>query len=256
MKSVKCGLKRSFAVFWQHTGVTGIPGNFTQVTGKNEILLGRHLSSSQASGTPVPCWPTGCSADIKTDMCAYLAVHINGVILQVNLLLARCRSTYHFLQKIKELSLLIEFPLTLASQALPWPGPNVGQLILQAYQLQELGLGNGSSLSITRIFLLGRRSRCPSRDFYLSQSKIQCKSAGQKRKPLHKPESIHILRVMDYGVEANSTSDFYVMEYLQGKVLRYHPPPASFFCRKPQTWRQVAWDHGTYQGIPVSREIC
>ncbi|MBE9054160.1 serine/threonine protein kinase [Nostocales cyanobacterium LEGE 11386] len=101
--------------------------------------------------------------------------------------------------------------------------PNIGRLLGKRYQLQEL-IGTGAMGRVYRAkdTLLGgvpvavkflalsiQNKKMRLQDRFEREAKT-CALLGQK--------SIHIVRVMDYGVDENNTP-FYVMEYLQGQSL-------------------------------------
>ncbi|TVP61010.1 MAG: serine/threonine protein kinase [Nodularia sp. (in: Bacteria)] len=101
--------------------------------------------------------------------------------------------------------------------------PNIGRLLGKRYQLQEL-IGTGAMGRVYRAkdILLGgvpvavkflalslHNKKMRLQDRFEREAKT-CALLGQK--------SIHIVRVMDYGVDENNTP-FYVMEYLQGQSL-------------------------------------
>ncbi|MEH2336927.1 serine/threonine-protein kinase [Nostoc sp.] len=101
--------------------------------------------------------------------------------------------------------------------------PNIGRLLSKRYQLQEL-IGTGAMGRVYRAkdTLLGgvpvavkflalsiQNEKMRLQDRFEREAKT-CALLGQK--------SIHIVRVMDYGVDDNNTP-FYVMEYLQGQSL-------------------------------------
>jgi eukaryotic-like serine/threonine-protein kinase len=101
--------------------------------------------------------------------------------------------------------------------------PNIGRLLSKRYQLQEL-IGTGAMGRVYRAkdILLGgvpvavkflalsiQNQKMRLQDRFEQEAKT-CALLGQK--------SIHIVRVMDYGIDENNTP-FYVMEYLQGKSL-------------------------------------
>jgi eukaryotic-like serine/threonine-protein kinase len=101
--------------------------------------------------------------------------------------------------------------------------PNIGRLLVKRYHLQEL-IGTGAMGRVYRAKdnLLGgvpvaikflsmsiQNKKMRLRERFEREAKT-CALLGQK--------SIHIVRVMDYGVDENNTP-FYVMEYLQGKSL-------------------------------------
>ncbi|GAB1541289.1 serine/threonine-protein kinase [Scytonema sp. NUACC21] len=140
--------------------------------------------------------------------------------------------------------------------------PNIGRLLSKRYELQDI-IGTGAMGRVYRAkdTLLGG---VPVAIKFLSLSiqnqKIRvlerfereaktCALLGQK--------SIHIVRVMDYGVDENATP-YYVMEYLQGTNL-------SHLIRKQQLSlprflsivRQICLGlNCAHNGIPVEGKIC
>ena len=101
--------------------------------------------------------------------------------------------------------------------------PNIGRLLSKRYQLQEL-IGTGAMGRVYRAkdVLLGgvpvaikflalsiQNEKMRLQERFETEAKT-CALLGQK--------SIHIVRVMDYGVDDRNTP-FYVMEYLQGESL-------------------------------------
>ncbi|MBD2353553.1 serine/threonine protein kinase [Tolypothrix sp. FACHB-123] len=101
--------------------------------------------------------------------------------------------------------------------------PNIGRLLSKRYQLQEL-IGTGAMGRVYRAkdILLGgvpvavkflalsiQNEKMRLQERFEREAKT-CALLGQK--------SIHIVRVMDYGVDEKNTP-FYVMEYLQGQSL-------------------------------------
>jgi serine/threonine-protein kinase len=101
--------------------------------------------------------------------------------------------------------------------------PNTGRLLGKRYQLQEL-IGTGAmgrvyrgkdtllagvpvAIKFLALSIQNQKMRLQER---FEQEAKTCALLGQK--------SIHIVRVMDYGVDENSTP-YYVMEYLQGQNL-------------------------------------
>ncbi|MEA5583307.1 serine/threonine-protein kinase [Nodularia harveyana UHCC-0300] len=101
--------------------------------------------------------------------------------------------------------------------------PNIGRLLAKRYQLQQL-IGTGAMGRVYRAkdTLLGgvpvavkflalsiQNQKMGLQDRFEREAKT-CALLGQK--------SIHIVRVMDYGIDTNNTP-FYVMEYLPGKSL-------------------------------------
>lgn len=139
---------------------------------------------------------------------------------------------------------------------------NIGRLIAERYQLQEL-IGTGAMGQVYRandVLLAGvpvaikflalsiQNQRIGVQERFEREAKT-CALLGQK--------SIHIVRVMDYGVDENG-NPFYVMEYLQGKnlsnVIRLEPLSLARFL---SLVRQVTLGlQCAHQGIPVDGEIC
>ncbi|MHC5670778.1 serine/threonine protein kinase [Nostoc sp.] len=140
--------------------------------------------------------------------------------------------------------------------------PNIGRLLSKRYQLQEL-IGTGAMGRVYRAkdTLLGgvpvavkflaisiQNEKLRLEDRFEREAKT-CALLGQK--------SIHIVRVMDYGVDDNNTP-FYVMEYLQGQslnnIIRKQRVPLPRFlsmARQLSLGLQCAHD-----GIPVDGTIC
>jgi eukaryotic-like serine/threonine-protein kinase len=99
--------------------------------------------------------------------------------------------------------------------------PNLGQLLISRYQLVEL-IGKGSMGRVYRAEdkLLGG---VPVAVKFLSKAllseRMKMRFAGEARAgALLGQKSIHIVRVIDYGVN-HDDAPFYVMEYLQGESL-------------------------------------
>jgi serine/threonine protein kinase len=103
------------------------------------------------------------------------------------------------------------------------PDPNIGRLLGKRYQLQDL-IGSGAMGRVYRAkdILLGgvpvavkflalsmQNEKMRLQERFEREAKT-CALLGQK--------SIHIVRVMDYGVDEKNTP-YYVMEYLQGQSL-------------------------------------
>jgi eukaryotic-like serine/threonine-protein kinase len=140
--------------------------------------------------------------------------------------------------------------------------PNIGRLLSKRYQLQEL-IGTGAMGRVYRAkdILLGgvpvavkflalsiQNEKMRLQDRFEREAKT-CALLGQK--------SIHIVRVMDYGVDENNTP-FYVMEYLQGKSLssvirQEHLSLTRFLSMVRQISLGLQCAH---EGIPVERTIC
>jgi eukaryotic-like serine/threonine-protein kinase len=140
--------------------------------------------------------------------------------------------------------------------------PNTGRLLSKRYELQDI-IGTGAMGRVYRAkdVLLGgvpvavkflalsiQNQKMRVLERFEREAKT-CALLGQK--------SIHIVRVMDYGVDENGTP-FYVMEYLQGTSL-------SHIIRKQQLSlprffsiaRQICLGlHCAHNGIPVDGKIC
>jgi eukaryotic-like serine/threonine-protein kinase len=137
--------------------------------------------------------------------------------------------------------------------------PNIGRLLGKRYQLQEL-IGSGAMGRVYRAkdTLLGgvpvavkflslsiQNEKMRLQERFEREAKT-CALLGQK--------SIHIVRVMDYGVD----EIYYVMEYLQGQTLsniirRKHLTLPRFLSMA----RQIALGlQCAHNGIPVDGEIC
>ncbi|MBD2777447.1 serine/threonine-protein kinase [Iningainema tapete] len=139
---------------------------------------------------------------------------------------------------------------------------NIGRLLSKRYQLQEL-IGTGAMGRVYRAkdVLLGgvpvavkflalsiQNQKMRLQDRFEREAKT-CAVLGQR--------SIHIVRVMDYGVDENNTP-FYVMEYLQGTSLtniirKQHLPLPRFLSMVRQISLGLQCAH---DGIPVEGKIC
>jgi eukaryotic-like serine/threonine-protein kinase len=139
--------------------------------------------------------------------------------------------------------------------------PNIGRLLIKRYQLQEI-IGTGAMGKVYRAkdILLGgvdiaikflalsiQHEKMRLQDRFEREAKT-CALLGQR--------SIHIVRVMDYGVDENGTP-FYVMEYLQGRnlssVLRNQLLPIHRFTNIA---RQIGLGlQCAHNGIPVDGNI-
>ncbi len=140
--------------------------------------------------------------------------------------------------------------------------PNIGRLLSKRYQLQEL-IGTGAMGRVYRAkdILLGgvpvavkflalsiQNEKLQLQDRFKREART-CALLGQK--------SIHIVRVMDYGVDDNNTP-FYVMEYLQGQslnnIVRKQQLPLPRFLSMV---RQISLGlECAHNGIPVDGTIC
>jgi serine/threonine-protein kinase len=139
--------------------------------------------------------------------------------------------------------------------------PNIGRLLGKRYQIQEL-IGTGAMGRVYRAkdILLGgvpvavkflalsiQNEKMRLRERFEREAKT-CALLGQK--------SIHIVRVMDYGVDESNTP-FYVMEYLEGQslsqIIRQHNMTLPrFFSMVRQIGLGLQCAH---DGIPVDGTI-
>ena len=139
--------------------------------------------------------------------------------------------------------------------------PNVGRLLAKRYQLQKLiGTGAMGRVYLAKDILLGG---VPVAIKFLALSIQNPKMRLQERFEreaqtcaLLGQKSIHIVRVMDYGVDENSTP-FYVMEYLEGEnlddIIYLQPLPCSRFLSLA---RQISLGlQCAHQGILVDGEV-
>ncbi|WP_248277252.1 serine/threonine-protein kinase [Brasilonema octagenarum] len=140
--------------------------------------------------------------------------------------------------------------------------PNIGRLLGKRYELQEI-IGTGAMGRVYRAkdILLGgvpvavkflalstQNQNLRVQERFEQEAKT-CAILGQK--------SIHIVRVMDYGVDENNTP-FYVMEYLQGtslsNIIRHQPPCLPRFLNLV---RQICLGlQCAHNGIFVEGKIC
>lgn len=140
------------------------------------------------------------------------------------------------------------------------PDPNLGQLLISRYQLEEL-IGKGSMGRVYRAedTLLGG---VPVAVKFLSQAllneRMKIRFAQEARAgALLGQRSIHIVRVIDYGVNPEEVP-FYVMEYLQGislsDMLLDEPLPLLQFFK---LIRHVCLGlQAAHEGILVEGENC
>ena len=137
--------------------------------------------------------------------------------------------------------------------------PNIGRLLGNRYQLQELiGFGamgrvyrakdtllGGVPVAVKFLTLSMQNERMRWQERFEREAKT-CALLGQK--------SIHIVRVMDYGVD----EIYYVMEYLQGQTLgqiirKKHLSLPRFLRIAKQIGLGLQCAH---DGIPVDGKIC
>lgn len=140
--------------------------------------------------------------------------------------------------------------------------PNIGRLIANRYQLQEL-IGTGAMGRVYRAddTLLGGVAvavKFLSLSIHNQRIRVQERFEREaKTSALLSQKSIHIVRVMDYGVDKNGTP-FYVMEYLLGKslgdLIRLNPLSLRRFLNVA---RQICLGlQCAHQGIFVNGELC
>ncbi|TFI54753.1 serine/threonine protein kinase [Mastigocladus laminosus UU774] len=139
--------------------------------------------------------------------------------------------------------------------------PNIGRLLSNRYQLKEL-IGSGAMgrvygakdvllggvpVAVKFLALSVQNQKMQLQQRFEREAKT-CALLGQK--------SIHIVRVMDYGVDEHNTP-FYVMEYLQGKGLNHviHKQDCSL-PRFLSLSRQISLGlQCAHSGIPVDGKI-
>jgi serine/threonine-protein kinase len=140
--------------------------------------------------------------------------------------------------------------------------PNIGRLIAQRYQLQELiGTGAMGQVYLANDLLLGgvpvaikflalsiQNNKIRVQERFEREAKT-CALLGQK--------NIHVVRVMDYGVDENSIP-YYVMEYLQGESLSEVIRSQSLSLTRFLSFaRQLCLGlQAAHEGIPVDGELC
>jgi serine/threonine-protein kinase len=140
--------------------------------------------------------------------------------------------------------------------------PNIGRSLMNRYKLQELvGTGAMGRVYLAQDLLLGgvpvavkflslsiQNPKMRMQERFETEAKT-CALLGQK--------SIHIVRVMDYGVDDKKTP-FYVMEYLEGAslshVIRTQTPSLTRFLSLA---RQICLGlQCAHDGIPIDGKIC
>lgn len=139
---------------------------------------------------------------------------------------------------------------------------NIGRLIAKRYQLQELiGTGSMGQVYCAKDILLGGGPvavKFLTLSIYNQKIRVQERFEREaKTSALLSQNSIHIVRVMDYGVDDNGTP-FYVMEYLPGKslgdVIHLQPLDLARFLNMA---RQISLGlQCAHQGILVDGETC
>ena len=140
--------------------------------------------------------------------------------------------------------------------------PNTGRLLVNRYQLVEL-IGTGAMGRVYRakdILLGGVPVAVKFLSLTIQNQKLRLQERFEREAKtcaLLGQKSLHIVRVMDYGVDENKTP-FYVMEYLQGEslseVIRSQMLPLPKFLNLA---RQICLGlQCAHEGIPVDGEIC
>ena len=141
--------------------------------------------------------------------------------------------------------------------------PYLGRLLIKRYQLSEL-VGTGAMGRVYRAkdTLLGG---VPVAVKFLSMSvenkKMRVKERFEREAKtcaILGQKSIHIVRVMDYGVEEENNTPFYVMEYLKGRglgeLIKPDPLPLPRFL---SVARQICLGlQCAHEGIPVDGQLC
>lgn len=140
--------------------------------------------------------------------------------------------------------------------------PNTGRLLDNRYQLVEL-IGTGAMGRVYRakdILLGGVPVAIKFLSLTIQNQKLRLQERFEREAKtcaLLGQKSLHIVRVMDYGVDENKTP-FYVMEYLQveslSDVIRSRSLPLPKFLNLA---RQIGLGlQCAHEGIPVDGEIC
>ncbi|HEY9829679.1 MAG TPA: protein kinase [Stenomitos sp.] len=140
--------------------------------------------------------------------------------------------------------------------------PNIGRLLDNRYQLAEL-IGTGAMGRVYRakdVLLGGVPVAVKFLSLTIQNQKLRLQERFEREAKtcaLLGQKSLHIVRVMDYGVDEHKTP-FYVMEYLQGEslseIVRSRPlalPKFLALARQICLGLQCA-----HEGIPVDGEIC
>ena len=140
--------------------------------------------------------------------------------------------------------------------------PYIGRLLDNRYQLIEL-IGTGAMGRVYRakdLLLGGVPVAIKFLSLTIHNQKLRLQERFEREAKtcaLLGQRSLHIVRVMDYGVDENKTP-FYVMEYLQGEslsdIIRGHSFALPKFLNLA---RQICLGlECAHEGIPVEGEIC
>lgn len=140
--------------------------------------------------------------------------------------------------------------------------PNIGRLLTKRYELQEI-IGTGAMGRVYRakdILLGGVPVAIKFLSLSIQNQKMRVKERFEREAKtcaLLGQKSIHIVRVMDYGVDETGTP-FYVMEYLQGTNLspiirKQNLSLPRFLSMTRQICLGLQCAHS---GIPVDGKIC
>ena len=140
--------------------------------------------------------------------------------------------------------------------------PNINRLLAKRYQIQELiGTGAMSRVYLAKdVFLGGVPVAIKFLTLSIDNQKLRVRERFEQEAKicaLLSQKSIHIVQVMDYGVDENGTP-FHVMEYLQGKnlscVIRLQPLSLARFLSLS---RQISLGlQCAHQGIAVDDDVC
>lgn len=140
--------------------------------------------------------------------------------------------------------------------------PNIGRLLGKRYQLQEL-IGTGAMGRVYRakdILLGGVPVAIKFLSLSIQNKKIRLHERFEREAKtcaLLGQRSIHIVRVMDYGVDEHRTP-YYVMEYLEGKslsqIIRRQEMTLTRFINMI---RHICLGlQCAHNGIPIDKQIC
>ncbi|HEY9850313.1 MAG TPA: serine/threonine-protein kinase [Leptolyngbyaceae cyanobacterium] len=140
--------------------------------------------------------------------------------------------------------------------------PNTGRLLDNRYQLVEL-IGTGAMGRVYRakdVLLGGVPVAIKFLSLSIHNQKLRLQERFEREAKtcaLLGQRSLHIVRVMDYGVDENKTP-FYVMEYLQGESLSEIVRGKNLGLPKfLNLARQICLGlECAHEGIPVDGEIC
>lgn len=140
--------------------------------------------------------------------------------------------------------------------------PNIGRLLAKRYQIQKL-IGSGAMGRVYRakdILLGGVPVAVKFLMLSIQNQKIRMKERFEREAKtcaLLGQRSIHVVRVMDYGVDENDIP-FYVMEYLKGKSLSHIIRKENLgLTRFLHIMHQISLGLGcAHDGITVDSVVC